>query len=121
MTSDSLISNASIQTTYSVSSTLPILNKKISQLSLKNERKHISTINVEDELSQIELDSLNNNHSNRTKFQTILCNGARNINRNQQTSEEDLSFFTSTLNYTRSRVKRVILFSQQTKSSEYFL
>jgi hypothetical protein len=61
MTSDSLITNRSIQTTYSVSKSKNIL--------------------------QIELDSLNQNYSSSIK----LLNPAKNINRNQQTSEDDQS------------------------------
>jgi len=74
MTSDSLV------TTYSISSTLPRLNKNISQLAY----------NVEKDILQMELDSLNNNYySNKTKSRIKILNSAKNINTNQQTSEDD--------------------------------
>jgi hypothetical protein len=76
MTSDSLMSNTSIQTTYSVSSTLPILNN---------------------DLLQIEFDSLNSDIK--------LLNSAKNINTNQQTSEDDQT--KKILHYTRSRSRKV--------------
>jgi hypothetical protein len=86
MTSDSLV------TTYSVSSTLPRLNKNISQLSYNK-----SIINIENGT----LDSLNNNYySNRSKSKIKLLNSAKNINTNQQTIEDDS---------TQSRSRRVRL------------
>ncbi len=79
MTSDSLV------TTYSVSSTLPILNKNNSRLANSQ-----STINVENEISQMEVDSLNNNHySDKTKSIIKFPNSAKNINCNQQKSDDE--------------------------------
>lgn len=97
MTSDSLV------TTYSVSSTLPIFNKNISQLSYSK-----STINLENEILQIELDSLNNNYySTRSKSTIKLLNSAKNINSNQQTSEEEET--KKILNSIQSQSRRVRL------------
>ena len=88
MTSDSLIR------TYSVSSTLAILNKNNSRLS---------SINVENEILQMDLDSLNNNYySERTKSTIKLLNSAKNINTNQQRSDDE-----ETENSLHSRSRRV--------------
>ncbi|CAF4488296.1 unnamed protein product [Rotaria sp. Silwood1] len=92
ITTDSLISNTSIQTTYSVTSTLPIINKNIFQLPYSQ-----STINLENEISQMDSDSLN---LNKIKF----LNSAKNINRNQQTSDDDET--EQILNNIRSRSKK---------------
>ncbi|CAF3922274.1 unnamed protein product [Rotaria sp. Silwood2] len=92
ITTDSLISNTSIQTTYSVTSTLPIINKNIFQLPYSQ-----STINLENEISQMDLDSLN---LNKIKF----LNSAKNINTNQQTSDDDE--MEQSLNNSRSRSKK---------------
>ncbi|CAF1181949.1 unnamed protein product [Rotaria sordida] len=96
ITTDSLISNTSIQTTYSVTSTLPISNKTIFQLPYDQ-----STINLENEILQMDLDSLN---LNKTK----VLNSAKNINTNQQTSDDDDDETEQFLNNTRSRSKKSI-------------
>jgi hypothetical protein len=91
MTSDSLA------TTYSVSSKVPILHR---QLPCNK-----STINVDNEISQIEVDSLNKNYySDRIK----LRNSAKNINCNQQISDDE-----ETENFTESPSRRARLSRNQ--------
>jgi hypothetical protein len=104
MTTDSLISN----TSYSVSSTLPLSNKNSSLLTYGK-----STINVEKDILHIELDSLNSNHYlYRTKF----LNLAKNLNSNQQTSEDD--GIKKSFHYTRSQSTDMILFTNKTNSKQ---
>jgi hypothetical protein len=94
MTSDSLA------TTYSVSSTVPILHRNNSQFPYNN-----STINLENEISQIEADSLNKNYYlDRIK----LRNSARNVNCNRQISDDE-----ETENSTPSPLRRVRLSRNQ--------
>ncbi|CAF2093632.1 unnamed protein product [Rotaria magnacalcarata] len=92
ITSDSLISNTSIQTTYSVTSTLPILHKNMFPLLHTQ-----STINVQNELLYMDSDSLN---FSRRKSQMKFLNSAQNINTNHQTSDNEDEEF---LNYSQSR------------------
>ncbi|CAF4739858.1 unnamed protein product, partial [Rotaria socialis] len=96
ITSDSLISNTSIQTTYSVTSTLPILHKTMFPLLHSQ-----STINVQNQILYMNSDSLN---FNRRKSQMKFLNSAQNLNTNHQTSDtEDEEF----LNYSQSRLATI--------------
>ena len=100
ITSDSLVSNTNIQTTYSVTSILPILDKTTFQLPYTK-----STISVDDEILQIEFDSLNDNHHlSKNKSRIKIRNSARNINSNYQTSDDDESI----PQHTRIRSKKVL-------------
>jgi len=104
MTTDSLISN----TSYSVSSTLPLSNKNSSLLPYGT-----STINLETDILHIDLDSLNSNHY---LYKRKLLNLAKNINSNQQTSEDD--GIKNSFHYTRSQSTEMILFTNKTNSKQ---
>lgn len=87
----SLSNTTSIQTTYSITSTVPIFKRNKYQLSDSQ-----STINVENEISQIDSDSLNV-HTTTSKIK--LLNSAKNLNTNYQ-SNDDIEEF---LHYSQSK------------------
>ncbi|CAF0770958.1 unnamed protein product [Adineta ricciae] len=80
MSSDSLMCETSIS---SVSSTVSLLNKNLSTISSSK-----SIINLDNDTSQIELDSLD---SNQCAINRILLNPARNMNTNQQASDDEIA------------------------------
>jgi hypothetical protein len=94
MTSDSLRSKASVPRTYSVSSTFAPSNIKNALCAYKSSgnlsSSSRSTVNVESEILRIELDSLDDCEMiERERSKPRLLNSAQNINRNQQSSDDD--------------------------------
>ncbi|CAF1104594.1 unnamed protein product [Adineta ricciae] len=98
ISSDSLICETSIST---VSSTVSLLNKNLSSISSSK-----SIINVDNDTSQIELDSLD---SNRCTINRKLLNPAQNMNTNQQANDDEIDSQIS-FDYTPSRSSSVTLF-----------